>query len=225
MALTREARGRGVDVRGPEMLGTLATRPPLLEDFQFVKFRLEGEVAHLRLDRPIIGQKDALRAAFDDGRSDAAPSDVGKRLGGENHGSVLLAQCFQPLPQLAGKIGIVKREPALINDDKGRPPIKAVLNAVKQIGKHRRRDRRAHQAVGLEGLYGGFAKGLVLRIKDPTVWSPETVRLKSTLECVCLKKNRETRQCPFLNWRRSERGQCRPQEGFCLGGNLNPLTA
>ena len=52
MALTREARGRGVDVRGPEMLGTLATRPPLLEDFQFVKFRLEGEVAHLRLDRP-----------------------------------------------------------------------------------------------------------------------------------------------------------------------------
>ena len=52
MALTREARGRGVDVRGPEMLGTLATRPPLLEDFQCVKFRLEGEVAHLRLDRP-----------------------------------------------------------------------------------------------------------------------------------------------------------------------------
>ena len=52
MALTREARGRGVDVRGPEMLGTLATRPPLIEDFQFVKFRLEGEVAHLRLDRP-----------------------------------------------------------------------------------------------------------------------------------------------------------------------------
>jgi cyclohexa-1,5-dienecarbonyl-CoA hydratase len=52
MALTREARGRGMDVRMPEMLGTLATRPPLIEDFQFVKFRLEGEVAHLRLDRP-----------------------------------------------------------------------------------------------------------------------------------------------------------------------------
>ena len=52
MSLTREARGRGVDVRAPEMLGTLATRPPLIEDFQFVKFRVEGEVAHLRLDRP-----------------------------------------------------------------------------------------------------------------------------------------------------------------------------
>jgi cyclohexa-1,5-dienecarbonyl-CoA hydratase len=53
MQTTREARGgRGVDVRTPEMLGTLATRAPLIEDFQFVKFRVEGEVAHLRLDRP-----------------------------------------------------------------------------------------------------------------------------------------------------------------------------
>jgi cyclohexa-1,5-dienecarbonyl-CoA hydratase len=52
MAMTKELRGRGVDVRMPEMLGTLATRAPLIEDFQFVKFRVEGEVAHLRLDRP-----------------------------------------------------------------------------------------------------------------------------------------------------------------------------
>src|SRR5580704_7120325 len=53
MQTTREARGgRGVDVRSPEMLGTLATHAPLIEEFQFVKFRVEGEVAHLRLDRP-----------------------------------------------------------------------------------------------------------------------------------------------------------------------------
>ena len=52
MAMTKELRGRGVDVRMPEMLGTLATRAPLIEDFQFVKFRVDGEVAHLRLDRP-----------------------------------------------------------------------------------------------------------------------------------------------------------------------------
>src|SRR6202050_5760124 len=53
MQTTREARGgRGMDVRTPEMLGTLATHPPLIEEFQFVKFRVEGEVAHLRLDRP-----------------------------------------------------------------------------------------------------------------------------------------------------------------------------
>jgi cyclohexa-1,5-dienecarbonyl-CoA hydratase len=34
------------------MLGTLATHAPRIEEFQFVKFRVEGEVAHLRLDRP-----------------------------------------------------------------------------------------------------------------------------------------------------------------------------
>ena len=37
---------------GVEVLGTLRFVPPELEDFQFVKFRSEGEVAWLTLDRP-----------------------------------------------------------------------------------------------------------------------------------------------------------------------------
>ena len=41
-----------MDVRGPELLGTLATHAPLPSEFQYVKFRIDGEVAHLRLDRP-----------------------------------------------------------------------------------------------------------------------------------------------------------------------------
>jgi cyclohexa-1,5-dienecarbonyl-CoA hydratase len=45
MQITREPRG--VDV-----LGTLATPLPKLEDFQFVKYRVDGEVVHLTLDRP-----------------------------------------------------------------------------------------------------------------------------------------------------------------------------
>jgi cyclohexa-1,5-dienecarbonyl-CoA hydratase len=52
MALPREARARGVDVREPELLGTLAVAPPKPEEFQFVKFRVEGEIARLTLDRP-----------------------------------------------------------------------------------------------------------------------------------------------------------------------------
>ena len=51
MAMRTAGHGR-VDVRGPELLGTLATHAPLTTEFQFVKFRIEGEVAHLRLDRP-----------------------------------------------------------------------------------------------------------------------------------------------------------------------------
>lgn len=38
--------------RGVEVLGTLALAPPKLEDLQFVKVKVEGEVARLTLDRP-----------------------------------------------------------------------------------------------------------------------------------------------------------------------------
>ena len=51
MQLTKERRPNGVDVQVPE-LGTLSLNAPKIDDFQFVKFRIEGQVAHLRLDRP-----------------------------------------------------------------------------------------------------------------------------------------------------------------------------
>jgi cyclohexa-1,5-dienecarbonyl-CoA hydratase len=38
--------------RNVEVLGTLALVPPKIEDFQFVKVRVEGEVARITLDRP-----------------------------------------------------------------------------------------------------------------------------------------------------------------------------
>ena len=38
--------------REAEMLGTLALAAPKTADFQFVKFRIEGEIARLTLDRP-----------------------------------------------------------------------------------------------------------------------------------------------------------------------------
>ena len=47
MAMQKGSRNGGVEV-----LGTLAVHAPLVEEFQFVKFRVEGEVARLTLDRP-----------------------------------------------------------------------------------------------------------------------------------------------------------------------------
>jgi enoyl-CoA hydratase/carnithine racemase len=38
--------------RESEMLGTLALAAPKTADFQFVKFRVEGEIVRLTLDRP-----------------------------------------------------------------------------------------------------------------------------------------------------------------------------
>src|SRR3546814_8911510 len=52
--------------------------------------------ARLRLDRAVVGEEDALRAAFDDGGRDAAAGDVGEALGGEHYRDILLAQRLQP---------------------------------------------------------------------------------------------------------------------------------
>ena len=38
--------------RGVEVLGTLALVAPKIEEFQFVKVKVEGEVARITLDRP-----------------------------------------------------------------------------------------------------------------------------------------------------------------------------
>ncbi|MGH9567439.1 MAG: enoyl-CoA hydratase/isomerase family protein, partial [Candidatus Angelobacter sp.] len=40
------------DARGVELLGSMALVPPKLDEFQFVKVSIEGEVARLTLDRP-----------------------------------------------------------------------------------------------------------------------------------------------------------------------------
>lgn len=53
MQITREPRtGRGVDKRGADVLGSIATATPKFDEFQFLKFRVDGEVARLTLDRP-----------------------------------------------------------------------------------------------------------------------------------------------------------------------------
>ena len=50
MSMSKDTRG--MEGRGVEVLGTLALVAPKVEDFQFVKFRVEGEIARLTLDRP-----------------------------------------------------------------------------------------------------------------------------------------------------------------------------
>ena len=52
--------------------------------------------AGLRLDRAVVRQEDALRAALDDGWRDRRSSDVGKALGREQDRDILLAQDLEP---------------------------------------------------------------------------------------------------------------------------------
>jgi hypothetical protein len=71
----------------------------------------------LRLDRPLIGEKDARRATLDDGGRNRAAVDVGQRLRGEDDGGVFLAQRLEPFAQLRGEAAIVEREPTLVDDE------------------------------------------------------------------------------------------------------------
>lgn len=50
MSMSKDTRG--MQGRGVEVLGTLALVAPKVDDFQFVKFRIEGEIARLTLNRP-----------------------------------------------------------------------------------------------------------------------------------------------------------------------------
>src|SRR3546814_7109522 len=77
--------------------------------------------AALRLHRTIVRQEDALRTAFDDGRSDRRPGDIGEALSREHHGYILLAQHLQPFLDARGEERVVEEYPGLIEDEQRRP--------------------------------------------------------------------------------------------------------
>src|ERR1700761_8552037 len=82
---------------------------------------------YLRLDRAVIWQHDPRRATFNDGRCDRGTVNVSERLGCEDNGGILLAQGLQPLAQAPGEVSVIQRQPALIDNEKGRPAIEAAL--------------------------------------------------------------------------------------------------
>ena len=101
---------------------------------------------------------------------------------------VLLAKRLQPLPQLTSKFSVIKRQPAFIDDEQGWPAIKPSFNAMEQIGKDGRRNRRTNQPIGLKDLNGAFAKTLEFCIEQPAVWPTEAIGLESALQHIRLKK-------------------------------------
>ena len=113
-----------------------------------------------------VGQLSMIAGAI------ARAIDVGKRLGGEDDGGVLLAQRLQPFAELAGKALVVERKPALVDDQQGRPAVEPSLDAVEEIGQHRRRGARADQPFGLERLDVGRAEPLGFGVEQPAVGPP-----------------------------------------------------
>src|SRR3546814_9926486 len=70
--------------------------------------------ARLRFDGAIVRQKDALRAAFDDGRGDGAVGNVRKTLCREHHGDVALSQHLQPFTDAGREQRMVEEHPRFV---------------------------------------------------------------------------------------------------------------
>src|SRR3546814_6354374 len=112
---------------GLEVIVALRRRPrdeldlPVVEPEPFVGGAL------LRLDRAVVRQKDALRAALDDGGRDAAFGDVGEALGGEHHRYVLLAKHLQTFEEARGEQGLGEEQPGLDEHAEGGGAVDACL--------------------------------------------------------------------------------------------------
>ena len=167
-------------------------------DLAVVQSKAPVDRHDLRLDGAVVGQQNPRRTALDDRRRDRRAVDIRKRLGSEDDGSILLAKGLQPLTQLTSKFLVIKRQPPFIDDEQGWPAIKPSFNAVEQIGKDGRRDRRTNQSVGLKDLDGAFAKALEFRIKQPAIGPTEAIGLESALQYIRLKKNAKAGQGPLL---------------------------
>lgn len=75
----------------------------------------------LRLHCTFVWEQKPGLAAFDYRRSDGAAVDVGQGSAWRDHGGVLLAQGLQPFAELAGEPVIIKRQPALVDQQVGDP--------------------------------------------------------------------------------------------------------
>ena len=152
-------------IAAPRLAVIIALRRRPRDDLDLAVVQAEAAIdrGNLRLQRPFVGQEQPRQAALDDRRRDGAGFDIGERLGGEDDGSVLLAQGFQPFAQLAGETLVVEREPAFIDDDQARRPDEPTFDAMEEIGENGGRGGRADQPFGLEGLDVGFAQEIRFR--------------------------------------------------------------
>src|SRR3546814_13864957 len=72
-------------------------------DLPFVESEALIGRARLRLDRPVVGEQDSLRAAFDDGGGNRTVGDIGEALRREYDRDLLLAQNLDPFADTGGE--------------------------------------------------------------------------------------------------------------------------
>ncbi len=102
------------------------------------------------------------------------------------------------------KGGVVEDEPSLVDDEQRRATVEPAFDAVEQVGEHGGRRAGADQALGLEGLDGGGAEMLGLRVEQPAEGPADAIGLQRLLEGSRLQQDREPGDRPSLHGRRGE---------------------
>src|SRR3990167_6918671 len=99
----------------------------------------------LRLGGTLVRKEDSRRAAFDDGRRDAAGLDIGQALRREHDARVLLPQGLEPFAELGCEVRAVEDQPTLIDDDERGRAVQPAFDPVEQVGQDGGRRARAYQ--------------------------------------------------------------------------------
>ncbi len=163
---------QSVPTRGLQVIMPLRRRPADQFDLAIVETEARIGLPALGLDRTVVGKQDALRAALDDGRRDAAARDIGEALRGEQDRHVLLAEGLQPLADTRGEERMVEEDPGFVEDQQCRATVETFLEAVEQIRQHRGHDARlSEERLGLEALDVGERQPALTRIQKPSVRS------------------------------------------------------
>ena len=198
----------------------VAFRRRRAEDLDLARIEPEAlvDALGLRLQRPVVGQEDARRAALDQGRRDGRALDVGERLGGEHHGHVLLAQGLQPLADAGREQRVVEERPGLVEDQERRPAVEARLQPVEQVGKHRRDERLVrHQLFHLDVQHVGLGELLGGSIEETAIGTFQRVGGESRHQRVRLDEDGEAREGALLPGGGRQALQRRPDRVLHVG--------
>src|SRR3546814_16617788 len=99
-------------------------------DLPFVESEALIGRARLRLDRPVVGEQDSLRAAFDDGGGNRTVGDIGEALRREYDRDILLAQHLEPFADTGGDKRIVEEHPSFKEAEHGRASLDPLYTPV-----------------------------------------------------------------------------------------------
>ncbi len=83
-----------------------------------------------------------------------------------------------------GPAGVIEREPALVDDEQGRPPVEAIANAMEEIGEHGGRGAGPDQSLDLERLHRCCAEMFGFRIEQPAIGAADAIGPQRLLQVV-----------------------------------------